>query len=239
MAAELSRDVTEWRFFATYRTEEPDEVVGASPVVRVDRWSLGGELKLNQVSFVIPSFIRIQHRGDNTDFSMSRVAGELIIGEKYGGQTRARIDLTRFDDPKGVNAKRLVGSGSLVMTRKHTETVTSTLSGGIEHDELEELNLTDQTIQGALEVRVEAIRGKLLVTPLITYYDRDQVSINLDQEQLTGRLQISLLRVPKLGENALSIEGRIDRYQTSGYLETESTEGSVQISFGQRFGIVP
>jgi hypothetical protein len=239
MAAEISRDVTEWRFFATYRTEKPEEAMGVAPVIRVDRWSFGGQLKLNQVSFVIPSFIRIQHHGDNTDFGMSRVAGELIIGEAMGGQTRARIDLSRFDDSKGVNAKRFVGSGSLVTTRRHTETITSTLSGALEHDELEDQNLTDQTIQAALEIRWEAIRGKLLITPLVTYYDRDMATINLDQEQITGRLQVSLLRVPRLGENALSIEGRIDRYQTSGYSETESTEGSVQISFGQRFGLVP
>ena len=239
MAAELSRDVTEWRFFANYRTEKPDQDMGVAPVIRVDRWSVGGQLKLNQVSFVIPSLIRIQHHGENTDFSMSRVAGELIIGEKYGGETRARIDLTRFDDPKGVNAKRFVGSGSLVTTRKHTETITSTLSGGLEHNEEEDLKLTDKTLQGALEMRWEAVRGKLLVIPLVTYYDRNTASINLDQERITARLQLALLRVPKLGENALSIEGRMDRYKTSGSSETESREGSVQISFGQRFGLLP
>ena len=238
MAAEISRDVTQWRFFAAYRTEEPAEAVGLAPVIHVDRWSFGGKLTLNQASFVLPQFTRIEHRGDNTDFSMSRVSGDLVVGEALGGQTRARIDLTRFDDPKGVNAKRFVGSGSVVTTRKHTEGITSTISAALEHDESEDLNLTDQTIQAALEIRWEAIRGKFLVIPLLTYYDRDMATINLDQRQATGRLQFALLRIPKLGENALSIEGRIDKYQTSGTSETKSTEGSVQISFGQQFRVV-
>ena len=209
-----------------------------APVISVDRWALGGQLKLNQVSVVIPSFIRIQQRGDNTEYNMSRVSGELVVGEALGGQTRARVDLTKINDAKGVNTGRFVGSASIVTTRKNTETITSTLSAALEHDESKDLDLTDQTIQAALEIRWEAIRGKLLITPLGTYYDRDMGTINLEQRQISGRLQISFLRVPKLGENALSIEGRIDNYQETGFNETSSTEGGVEISFGQRFNVL-
>jgi len=237
-AAELARDVSQWRFFAGFRTEKPEEAVGLAPVVSVDRWTFGGQLKLNQVSVVIPSFVRIEQRGDNTEYTMSRVAGELVVGEALGGQTSAKIDLTKIDDAKGVNASRFVGSGSVVITRKHTDTITSTISAALEHDEAKDLNLTDQTIQAAFELRWEAIKGKLLVTPFATYYDRDMGSINLDQRQISGRLQISILRVPKLGENALSIEGRVDNYQESGTNETDSTEGAFQISFGQRFNLL-
>ena len=238
MAAELARDVSQWRLFATFRTEQPEEAVGVAPVISVDRWTLGGQLKLNQVSVVIPTFVRIQQRGDNTEYNMSRVAGELVVGEALGGQTRARIDLTKINDAKGVNTGRFVGSASLVTTRKHSDTITSTISAALEHDESKDLNLTDQTIQAALEIRFEAIRGKLLITPLATYYDRDMATINLDQRQISGRLQISILRVPKLGENALSIEGRIDNYQETGVNETSSTEGGVEVSFGQRFNVL-
>lgn len=239
LAAELSRDVIKWNFFANYRTEKPEETVGLAPEVSVTRWIFGGKLTLNQVSFVVPSFIRVQHRGVNTEFNESRIAGELVIGEKYDGQTRARIDLARFEDELGVGAKRFVGSGSVVSTRKHSEGVTSTASFALVNDESEDTNLTDQTIQAALEIRWEAIAGKFLVTPLITYFDRDYDTLDQGQQQLTGRLQLTLLRVPHLGENALSVEGRVDRIESSGAFEDKSTEGSVQITFGQQFSLSP
>jgi hypothetical protein len=45
-----------------------------------------------------------------------------------------------------------------------------------------------------------------------------------------------LIRVPGLGENAFSVEGRVDRVELKGPTEDKNTEGSVQISFGQQFG---
>ena len=234
--AELSRDLASWRFFGSFRREEPDEDVGNAPKIRVDRITFGGSLKLNQASFVSPMLIRIQNRGPNTKFTESRAAGELVIGERFGGQTRARMDIAVLDDELGLNARRVVTSASLVSTRKESEKVTSTLSGGIEREELKDLSLTNQTIQAAIEVRWEALAGKFLVTPLFTYLDRRYDSTTNREKRTTGRLQLTLIRVPGLGENALSLEGRVDRVDLRGPIEDKSTEGSVQLSFGQQFG---
>ncbi|HKW50713.1 MAG TPA: hypothetical protein VJQ53_03180, partial [Candidatus Eisenbacteria bacterium] len=117
-AAELSRGVADWRFFGSYRREEPAEDVGSAPRIHVDKITFGGSLKLNAVSFVTPTIMRIQNRGSNTKFTESRAAGELVIGERWGGQTRARMDIAVLDDDLGVNARRVVTSGSLVSTRK-------------------------------------------------------------------------------------------------------------------------
>ncbi|TMQ64535.1 MAG: hypothetical protein E6K79_07445 [Candidatus Eisenbacteria bacterium] len=235
-AAELSRGVADWRFFGSYRREEPSEDVGSAPRIHVDKITFGGSLKLNQVSFVTPTLVRIQNRGPNTNFTESRAAGELTIGERMGGQTRARMDIAVLDDDRGVNARRVVTSGSLVSTRKESETVTTTLSGGIEREELKDLSLTNQTIQAAVEVRWEAVRGKFLVTPLFTYLDRRYDSTTNKEKRMTGRLHLTLIRVPGLGENAFAVEGRVDRVELKGPTEDKNTEGSVQISFGQQFG---
>jgi hypothetical protein len=192
---------------------------------------------LYQVSFVTPTLIRIQNRGPNTKFTESRAAGELVIGERYDGQTRARMDIAVLDDDLGLNARRVVTSASLVSTRKESEVVTSTISAGIERDEMKDLSLTNQTIQAAVEVRWEAVRGKFLITPLFTYLDRRYDSTTNREKRWTSRLQLTLVRVPGLGENALSLEGRVDRTDLKGPIEDKSTEGSIQISFGQQFGI--
>ena len=210
--------------------------MGSAPRIHVDKITFGGSLKLNQVSFVTPTLVRIQNRGPNTNFTESRAAGELTIGERMGGQTRARMDIAVLDDDRGVNARRVVTSGSLVSTRKESETVTTTLSGGIEREELKDLSLTNQTIQAAVEVRWEAVRGKFLVTPLFTYLDRRYDSTTNKEKRMTGRLHLTLIRVPGLGENAFAVEGRVDRVELKGPTEDKNTEGSVQISFGQQFG---
>jgi len=186
---------------------------------------------------VMPTLIRIQNRGPNTKFTESRAAGELVIGERYGGSTRARMDIAVLDDELGVNARRVVTSASLVSTRKESEGVTSTISAGIERDEMKDLRFTNQTIQAAVEVRWEAVRGKFLITPLFTYLGRRYDTTTNREQRMTGRLQLTLVRVPGLGENALSLEGRVDRIDLKGPVEDKSTEGSVQISFGQQFGI--
>ncbi|HEY6147719.1 MAG TPA: hypothetical protein VIZ69_08465, partial [Thermoanaerobaculia bacterium] len=163
--AELACDLTDWRFFGSFRREEPAERLGSSPNVRVDRYSFGGTLKLNQVSFVTPTLIRVQSRGPNTKFTESRAAGELVIGERLGGQTRARMDIAVLDDDLGVNARRVVTSGSIVSTERQSDAVTTTVSAGIEREELKDLSLRNQTIQAAVEVRWEAVRGRFLITP--------------------------------------------------------------------------
>ncbi len=235
--AELARDLANWRFSGSYRREEPDEVVGVAPKIRVDRWSFGGRLTLNRVSFVTPAFIRIQHDGPNTKFRETRAATELVIGEKYEGQTRARIDLARFEDEQGVNQSRLVTSGSLVSTRRHAGRVTSTISGGVEKDEHDDLDLTDWTLQAAIELRWEALPGRFLIAPFASWLDREYDTLARTEEHLTVRLQVAWLRVPGLGDNALSLEGRINRIDLKDPIEDESTEGSVHLTFGQRFDL--
>jgi hypothetical protein len=237
--AELSRDVAEWRFFGSYRREEPDQDQGSAPKIHVDRITFGGSLKLNQVSFVTPTLMRIQNRGPNTKFTESRAAGDLTIGEGRGGQTRARMDIAVLDDDLGLNAKRVVTSFSLVTNRKESEYVSSSLSGGLEREEQKDLSIRNQTLQGALEVRWEAVHGKFLVTPLFTYLNRRYDSTTDREERVSGRLQLTLIRVPGLGENALSVEGRLEKVDQSGTVEGESTEGSIQINFGQQFGFTP
>jgi hypothetical protein len=49
---------------------------------------------------------------------------------------------------------------------------------------------------------------------------------------------VALLRVPHLGESALAIEGRITSTSQTSPIDTQSTEGSVTITLGQRFEIL-
>ncbi|MBI4364767.1 MAG: hypothetical protein HY568_04990, partial [Candidatus Latescibacteria bacterium] len=48
---------------------------------------------------------------------------------------------------------------------------------------------------------------------------------------------ISLLRVPGLGENSISLEGRIDRMERTKPSGPSSTEGSAQLTLGHRFDL--
>jgi hypothetical protein len=235
-SARLEHDLANWRFFGGYRSERPVED-GDAPSVHVSRWNFGGRLKLNQVSWVTPEFIRLQHHGAASQLRESRAATELVIGEQYEGQTRARIDLALFEDDLAENARRLVTSGSLVSTRRRGS-VTSTISAGAEVNEFQDLNLTDQTIQAALEIRWEAIRGVFLVTPFVSWLDREWDTLAQREERLAGRLQLTWVRVPHLGDNTLSIEGRVDRRNLQGPVPDDTVEGGVQISFGQRIGIL-
>ena len=234
--AEIARKVANWRFFGSYRGENPVENAGA-PKIRVDRWTFGGRLALNSVSWVTPEFIRIQHHGLNSEFRESRAAGELVIGEPYHGETKARLDVTLFEDDLGTNTRRVLTSASVVSTRRHPGGVTSTLSGGYEHDDQQRLDLSDQTLQGTIEIRWEAIPGKFLVSPFITYLSRDYESLDRREDHVAGRLQLAWVHLPGLGNNALSLEGRIDRSNLQKPIEEKSTEGSVLVTFGQRFDL--
>jgi hypothetical protein len=236
-SAQIERDIANWRFFGGYRREQPVEE-GDAPVVRVDRWNFGGKLKLNQQSWVTPEFIRIQHHGAATNLRESRAATELVIGERYEGQTRGRIDLTLFEDDLAENARRLVTSGSLVTTQRRSDRVTTTLSGGVEVNEFQDLDLTDQTIQAAFELRYEAIRGVLLVTPFVSWLGREWDTLARREERLSTRLQLTWVRVPHLGDNALSVEGRFDRQNIMSPTNDDSNEWGVQVSFGQRIAIL-
>ena len=236
-SARLAHDLANWRFFGGYRREEPVEAADTSSV-RVDRWSFGGRLKLNDVSWVTPEFIRLQHHGAASHLRESRAATEFVVGEAMEGQTSARIDLALFEDDMAVVARRLVTSGSLVSTRRYPGGITTTISGGVEVNEFQDLDLTDQTIQGALEVRWEAIKGVFLVTPFASYMDRDWETLARREKKFAGRLQLTWVRVPHLGENALSVEGRYDRLEQKSPAPDDSDDWGVQVSFGQRIGIL-
>ena len=236
-AAQIRRDITNWRFFGGFRREQPVDD-GDAPSVRVDRWNFGGNLKLNEVSLVTPEFIRIQHHGAATHLRESRAATELIIGERYGGETRARIDLTLYEDDLAENSRRLVTSGSLVSTTRRSDRATTTLSGGVEVNEFQDLDLTDQTIQAAFELRYEAIRGVLLVAPFVSWLDREWDTLAHREERLATRLQLTWVRVPHLGDNTLSVEGRYDRVNRMAPVDDDTNDWGVQVSFGQRIGIL-
>jgi len=230
--------IANWRFFGTYRHEEPVAKVD-TVAVRVDRYSVGGQLMLNDLSWVTPEVIRIETRVDGQEVRESRAAGELVINDPKRAETRAKFDVALFEGDVGPGSRRVVTSASVVSTRKYPGRITTTLSGGIEHDDQRTLQYADRTIQGTAEFRWEAIAGKFLVMPFLTYLERNYESTGRDERHLTGRLQLAWVRVPGLGNNALSIEGRVDRRNFENPVEDHSTEGSVEVTFGQRFRLTP
>jgi hypothetical protein len=233
-SVELARDIARWRFFGGFRREEPE--TERPTAVRVDRWIAGGRLSLGKASWVTPSFIRLDHKGDAQDLRESRVAGELVIEERYGGETRARFDIAKFQDNLSRGFDRQVTSGSVVSTRRNAGRITTTISAGFETDDHEDIGAKDFMVQAALEIRYEVIPGTLLIAPLVSWVDREQEIVVRREERFTGRLQLTWVRVPGLGDNAISLEGRIDRLDLQGPVDDTSVEGSVELSIGQRFG---
>ena len=77
---EVARDIAKWRVLGGFRHEEPE--TERPSAVRVDRWIAGGRLSLGRKSWVTPSFIRLDHKGEAQDLRESRVAGELVIEER-------------------------------------------------------------------------------------------------------------------------------------------------------------
>jgi len=113
----------------------------------------------------------------------------------------------------------------------------STLVLGFEDRKSLDLDRSDTTIQASFEARWEAIRGKLLVTPFLAASGRDYELQGTEENRYGGRLQISVLRVPWLGENVVSIEGRLDHLDRVKPIEGASTDGSVMLLVGQRLPI--
>jgi len=113
----------------------------------------------------------------------------------------------------------------------------STLALGFEQNKSSGVNLTDTTIQGSFEVRWEAVAGRFLVIPLLTGSSRDYELLGTREDRYSARLQLALLRVAGLGENAVSLEGRVDRVQHLTPSRPKDFDGSVQLTIGQRFGI--
>ncbi|MBI4363919.1 MAG: hypothetical protein HY568_00660 [Candidatus Latescibacteria bacterium] len=235
--AGLERLLLNWRLFGNFRSEQPAERTGLEPTVRVDRGAVGIRLALNQDSWVTPSFVRVTHRGANTEFTENRVATEFSTAERMGGRTTARFDVVVSEDSHRSNTRRRLASGSLVSTRRHPGRVVSTLTLGLEQSRLRDLDITDTTFQGSFEARWEALPGRLLVTPFIAGTTRTYEQQDTKEGRYSARLQISLLRVPGLGENSISLEGRIDRMERTKPSGPSSTEGSAQLTLGHRFDL--
>jgi hypothetical protein len=235
--ARLTRAVWKWRVFGSFRSEEPAARDGLIPVVRVQAGSFGGRLELNQDSWVTPSIIRVTHHGANTDFTENRIATEYTASEPLGGRTTARFDVAFIDDPMRVGTKRRVAAGSLLTTRRHPGRVVSTLALGIEQNRSSDLHRTDTTIQGSFEARWEVVPGRLLLSPFLAGSSRNYELLGTKEDRYAARLQVTFLRIPGLGENAVSLEGRVDRVQHLAPSLPRDLDGSVQLTIGQRFGV--
>jgi hypothetical protein len=238
-AVDVARPVLQWQAFAGYRRESPEDAASGAPSVTAERMSAGASFSLNQESRVSPSIIRIRQKGAQTDYTQTRLATEFTASEQMGGRTTARFDVGTFDDDKGVSVRRRVLAGSVVSMRRHPGRVTSTVSAGVERDENRDLKARDLTLQGALEVRWEASPSRLLVTPFLSYISRDYELQGRSEDRLGGRLQISFLRVPGLGDAALSVQGRLERIWRLIPEGTHDTEGAVEVSLGKRVSILP
>ncbi len=222
------------RVFGDYRFEEPDARIGplatlfgafgGVPTVSVERLALGTRVALNASSSVTPILIRIHHRGAQTDFTEKRLSSEFTAAEPMGGRTSARVDVALFNDNLGVAAKRKVIAGSAFATRRLPGRVTSTLAFGIENDRRDELNLDDRTLQATFELRWEAVADRFLVTPYVVYNDRNLESRGVQEEFVSGRLQVALQRIPVFRGAAVALEGRIARITRSKPTEVKDTD---------------
>lgn len=235
--AQLGRGFLKWHFLGSYRSEEPAHREGQEPVVRVQTATFGTRVDMSEDSWVTPSFVHIRNKGANTDFTQNRIATEYSAAEPLGGRTTARFDVTFIDDALRAGTKRRVTSGSIVTTRRHPGRVVSTLTLGLEQNHSSGVNLTDTTIQGSFEARWEAIAGRFLVTPFVSGSSRKYELLGTREERYSARLQLALLRVAGLGENAVSLEGRVDRIQHQAPAMPKNLDGSIQLTIGQRFGI--
>ena len=235
--AQLQRGFLNWRFFGSFRSEEPTQKDGLEPVVRVQTATLGTRLALNQDSWVAPTLTRVTNKGANTDFTENRVGTEYSASEQLGGRTTARFDIGFINDELRAATKRRVVSGSVVSTRRHPGRVVSTLTLGIEDNHSSGVNLGDRTIQGSFEARWEAIAGRFLVTPFVSGSTRHYELLGTREDRYSARLQLVLLRIAGLGENAVAVTGRVDRVQHLVPSSAQNLDTSVQLSIGQRIGI--
>jgi hypothetical protein len=109
---------------------------------------------------------------------------------------------------------------------------------GFEQNHSNTVNLTDTSIQVSFEARWEAIAGRFLVTPFLSGITRHYESLGTKDDLYSARLQLALLRVAGLGENAVALEGRLDRIQHLQPSRPKDFDGSVQLTVGQRFSIL-
>ncbi|HEU4333986.1 MAG TPA: Ig-like domain-containing protein, partial [Candidatus Eisenbacteria bacterium] len=89
-----------WRVFGDCRFEEPVERLGPMPTpfgplggvpyLSAQRLALGTRVSLAGGAYVTPVLIRIRHRGDQTDFTETRLSSEFSAPEMQGGRTFGR-----------------------------------------------------------------------------------------------------------------------------------------------------
>jgi hypothetical protein len=245
------------RVFADYRFEEPESRIGpvtgtgsglgsgsgvsfgGVPYVSVERLALGTRLSLGPSAAVSPVLIRIRHRGAQTELTEKRFASELTLAEPMGGRTTARVDVALFDDDQGVAKKRKLMAGSIATTRRHPGGITSSLLVGIENDDHADLGLEDKTLQGTLEIRVDAVRERLLVIPYIVYLSRKQETRGVEESVTSGRLQVMLQRIPALRNAAVALEGRIGRIDRKQPIDISDTDYGATLTISQAIPRLP
>jgi len=235
---QLERSFLKYHFMGSLRAEEPSRKDGQEPYVRVTTGTFATRVEMNQDSWVTPYYVHVRHEGANTNLLEDRIGGDYTISEVMGGRTTARFDATFLNDDLRAGTKRRVVSGSLVTTRKHPGRVVSTLTFGFEQNHSSAVNLTDTTIQGSFEARWEAIAGRFLVTPYLSGITRHYETLGTKDDRYSARLQLALLRVAGLAENAIALEGRLDRIQHLQPARPKDFDGSVTLSIGQRFSIL-
>lgn len=235
--AQLERSFLKWHFTGSFRSEEPTHVEGQEPTVRVQTGTFSTRVEMNEDSWVTPYYVHVRHQGANTDFTEQRIGGDYSVSEGMGGRTTARFDVTFLNDLLRAATRRRVTSGSVVTTRKHSKHVVSTLSVGFEQNKSQDLDRTDTTVQGSLEARWEAVPGRVLVIPSVSGVGRHYELFGTKEDRYSARLQVALLRVPGFGENAVSLEGRLDRVQHFDPEGPLDYDASVQLAIGQRFSI--
>lgn len=243
-ALSLSRSFRDFlKVFGDYRFEEPDARIGpvstpfgsfgGVPYVSVERLALGTRLSLGPSAAVTPILIRVHHRGAQTDLTEKRLSSEFTAAEPLGGRTSARVDVALFDDKLGVSKKRKVLAGSAVTTRRHPGRMTSTLAIGIENDNHSDLGLVDRTMQGTFELRWEAIADRFVVTPYVVYNDRELETRGLQEELVSGRVQMALQRIPAFHGAVVALEGRIGRVSRSKPTEYKDTDYGASLTISR------
>ena len=237
--AQLERTVFENKYTLTgsFRSEEPAHVEGQEPTVRVQTGTFSTRVVMNQDSWVTPYYVHVRSKGANTDFTEQRIGGDYTASEAQGGRTTARFNIAFLNDLLRAGTRRRVTSGSLVTVRKHPGRVTSTTILGLEQNKSQDLNRTDTTVQGSFEARWEAVQGRLLVIPYVSGVTRHLELFGTKEDRYMARLQVAFLRVPGFGENAVAIEGRLDRIQHLEPSRAMNLNGSVQLTVGQRFSL--
>jgi hypothetical protein len=220
-ALSVGRNILHVRAFGDYRFEEPDARIGpvatrfgsfgGVPYVSVERLALGTRVPLGPSSVVTPIFIRVHHRGAQTNLVEKRLSSEITAEEPMGGRTTARFEVAVLEDDRGVATKRRIMAGWAQTTRRHPGRITSTLGLGLEKDDHTDLGLVDHTLQGTFELRWEGIPDRFFVAPYVVYNDRNLETRGVQEKLVSGRVQVALQRIPALHGAAVALEGRVGR----------------------------